>query len=184
MYNIPTPPPPSDPNTHRHTHAFSAIQCWPPTQQETHTRTHTAYYLYEVLYTSGHQHRVSLFSNPHSSWKDCSLQWRDYTIGLIGLLIWVIVGAFDNKNRCRKEYHCFYMILLNVLQLYISATAYTAVTHMLCTCVCVSVLLLSDSKWEYRSFMIVKATITIKTTTVQLHYLEALLPLHLPFLLV
>lgn len=102
MYNIP-------PNTHARTHTRKLSLPHKADHQHSrkHTRmhTHTAYYLYEVLYTSDHQHRVSLFSNPHSSWKECSMQWRDYTVGLIGVLIWVIVRALDCKNMCRKEYH-------------------------------------------------------------------------------
>lgn len=43
-------------------------------RKNTSMHTHIAYYLYEVLYTSDHQHRVSVFSNPHSDWKDCSMQ--------------------------------------------------------------------------------------------------------------
>lgn len=174
MYNTP-------PSTHTQTQSFLSNTMLTTSMKHTSTHTRTAYYLYEVLYTNDHQHRVSLFSNPHSSLKDCSMQWRDYTVGLIGVLIWVIVRALDNKNWCRNEYHWFYMILLNVLQLCNSAAAFTAMTHALSMCVSVLLVWLKMSVWRF--YKTVKPTINIKTTTVQLHYLVSLLPLQLLFLL-
>lgn len=93
--------------------------CWPPALQETHvhTDTHarqTAYYLYEVLHTSDHQHRVSVFSNPHSVWKDCSVQQRDYNVGLMGVLIWVIIRVFAYKKKWGKMFTFFVYIFLYI----------------------------------------------------------------------
>lgn len=131
MYNI-------LPNTHTCFLCYTMLTT--STAGYTHAHTHTAYYLYEVLYTSDHQHRVSVFSNPHSGWIDRSMQWKDYTDGLMGVLIWVIVSALVNKNRCRKEYRCFYTIVLNV---YVLATVLTIITHSHCELVPV----LSEWSW-------------------------------------
>lgn len=108
MYNIP-------PSTHAHTRLLRYTMVTTSTAGNTHRRTHTAYYLYEVLYTSDHQHRVSVFSNPHSGWKEHSVHGRDYTVRIKGVLIWVIVRGLDNK-KYKEENFCFNNILLNVLQ--------------------------------------------------------------------
>lgn len=122
MYNIP-------PNAHTHAHAqtLCVIQWWPPAQQETHmhTRTHPAYYLYEVLYTSDHQHRVSVFSNPRLSWIGRSRQWGDYTAGLMEGLIWLIVSVFYNKTWLHQRKA---LPLYNDVTVHLS-TAFTAARH-------------------------------------------------------
>ena len=153
MYNIP-------PNTHTCFLCYTMLTT--STAGNTHAHTHTAYYLYEVLYTSDHQHRVSVFSNPHSGWIGRSMQWKDYTDGLMGVLIWVIVSALVNKNRCRKEYHCLYTIVLNVLQLYILSTVFTVITHSHCE----SVLVLSEWSWTEQYGSLVKLKLSSTTTVV------------------
>lgn len=49
-------------NTHTQTHTFRPIQWWPPAQKEARahiSNMYTAYYHYEVLYTSDHQQSLS-----------------------------------------------------------------------------------------------------------------------------
>lgn len=105
-----------------HTRKPSALHRADHHRGRKHRNAHarTAYYLYEVLYIGDHQHRVSVFPNPHCVWKGRLMQLRDYIVGLMGVLIWVIVGTLGRKNRWGNNTSTFWM-KLNVKYIQLSS---------------------------------------------------------------